>query len=143
MGYTNTFQTYWVLDLTGKTKLAKNPQPIQSDPETSESEDEYILDDNMSVQVPIPKTLIPDPEPSISELPTSEGQELDTPIPEKRKRKKKDTVYWDETVGTREKSTRERKPGILAVGSDPDHPTDEQARSSPQAHEWAKARAAE
>jgi len=25
MGYTNTHQTYWVIDATGKTKLAKNP----------------------------------------------------------------------------------------------------------------------
>jgi len=92
----------------------------------------------MSVQVPIPKTLMPDPE-----LPTSGDQELDTPIPEKRKRKKKDTVYWDKTIGTREKSTRERKPRILAVGSDPDHPTDGQARNSPLAAEWAKAKAKE
>ena len=105
IGYTNTFQTYWVLDPTGKTKLAKNPQPVQPNPEISESEDEYIPDDNMSAQ-PIPKTLMPDPEPSIPELPIPEDQEIDT-TPEKRKRKKKDTVYWDETVGTREKSTRE------------------------------------
>jgi len=28
----------------------------------------------------------------------------------------------------------------LAFGSDPDHPTDEQARNSPEAAEWAKAR---
>jgi len=32
---------------------------------------------------------------------------------------------------------------IQAVGTDPDHPTDAQARSSPQAQEWAKARARE
>ena len=71
MGYTNTFQTYWVLDPTGKTKLAKNPQPIQPDPEISESEDEYTPNDNMSVHVPIPKTLMPDPELPTSELPIS------------------------------------------------------------------------
>lgn len=32
---------------------------------------------------------------------------------------------------------------IFAVGADLDHPTDEQARNSPGAPEWAKARAKE
>jgi hypothetical protein len=29
---------------------------------------------------------------------------------------------------------------VMVVGADPDHPTDEQARSSPQAGEWAETR---
>ena len=32
---------------------------------------------------------------------------------------------------------------VLAVGADPDHPTNEQGRGSPQATEWAKARGKE
>jgi len=32
---------------------------------------------------------------------------------------------------------------VLAVGADPDHPTNEQGRASPQATEWAKAPARE
>ena len=51
-------------------------------------------------------------------------------------------MYWRDTLGER-KSTWKRKPRVLAVGIDPDHPTDEQARSSPQAAEWAKERAKE
>ena len=62
----------------------------------------------------------------------------------KRKRNPKNDEYWDSVVGRRS-STRERKPTakIQAIGMDPDHPTDEQARNSPLAAEWAKARAKE
>jgi len=121
IGYTNTYQTYRVLHSTGKTRLGKNPQPIQPETsETSESEDGRTPDDNMSAQVPIPVTLMPDPELPTSELPVSEDQdsEIDTPVPEKGKGKKKDAAYWDETLGKRGKSTRERKRQVLAVGTD-------------------------
>ena len=39
-------------------------------------------------------------------------------------------------------STREKRPNprVLAVGTDSDHTTDEQARASPEAEEWTKAR---
>jgi len=40
----------------------------------------------------------------------------------------------------REPFTRIRKPRVKAVGSDPDHPTDDQAHHSPEAAEWATAR---
>jgi len=101
VGYTNTFQTYWVLDPARKTKLTKNPQEVETNPEPLDSE---ITPSRQT------ETLMPDPE-----------------LPEKGKRKKKDTTYWDETLGKREKFTRERKPCVLTVGTDPDHPTDEQA----------------
>jgi len=76
-------------------------------------------------------------------------------VPKKKHGKKN----WPAEVGATEKSSRTlislwKKVGgtaegslftikILAVETDPDHPTDAQARLSPQAYEWAKARAAE
>jgi len=43
-------------------------------------------------------------------------------------------------VRTRDQPTRERKKWVLAIESDPDHPTDKQARNSPEATGWATAR---
>jgi len=74
-----------------------------------------------------PKISEPEPEPS-------KEQRIDTPVP---MRKRKD---WTSTIRSRTQPTRESKSRVKAVGSDPDHPTDEQARNSPQASEWAKAR---
>ena len=49
---------------------------------------------------------------------------------------------WTKIVGTRDKSTRiqNKPPWVKAVGTDPDHPTDDQAHNSLQAAKWAKAR---
>ena len=68
-----------------------------------------------------------------------------------KKRTRITAEQWTSQVGSRQ-SMRVKYPtipkgdttgSIFAVGADPDHPTDQQARSSPQAHEWAKARAKE
>ena len=57
--------------------------------------------------------------------------------------KRRTATEWEEKVGSRF-STRTRKPTekatVQAVGTDPDHPTDEQARSSPDVAKWAEAR---
>jgi len=120
--------------------LAKSPKPIQetssedlsSDEEPTTFTPQAALD---TLLTEMPTAIVPSPE-----LPKK--QEIDTPAL-KVKRKKKDTAYWDKTVGKREKSTRESKSRVLAVGTDPDHPTDEQARNSLQAAEWTKAWKAE
>lgn len=63
------------------------------------------------------------------------------PPPEPRK-KRRTALEWEEKVGSR-LSIRDRKPSqkgrIFDAGTDPDHPTDEQAQASPLAKEWAKA----
>jgi len=143
VGYTNTFQTYWVIDPSGKTRLAKNPQPVQSVPD---SDDETLILTN-------DKMLPKESEDTMPELPT---QDLDTPSltpseesepgPSEEQRiepsvpKRKKGKDWTSVVGTRDQPTRESKKRVLAIGIDPDHPTDEQARNSPQAAKWAKAR---
>lgn len=67
---------------------------------------------------------------------------MDEPPPAPRK-KHRTAAEWEEKVGSRF-STRERKPTervrTHAVGTDPDHPSDQQARSSPEAPKWAEAR---
>jgi len=77
----------------------------------------------------------------LEEMETTQDQTLDdttepTKTPVTRQRRKKD---WIPIVGER-KSQRTPKPRVYAVGSDPDHLTDEQAQASPEAAEWAKAR---
>jgi len=79
------------------------------------------------------------------EPPVSE-KEKPVPMAPKRKRNLKNNEYWDSVVG-KQSSTRKRKSttkvqtvdhataNIQAVGMDPDHPTDEQARNSPLAAE--------
>ena len=64
VGYTNTYQTYWVLDPTGKNRLAENLHSIHSgtEGESSEellsysniSEEEFLLNNSMSKQEAIP-----------------------------------------------------------------------------------------
>jgi len=63
----------------------------------------------------------------------SEEQGIDTPV----SKQKKD---WTKIVGTRDQPARKSKSRVKAMGSDLDHPTDEQARNSPQAAKGAKAR---
>ena len=61
-----------------------------------------------------------------------------------KQRKQVTGAEWKERVGTREKSTRERIPRkLLSVGKDPDHPTDQQARTSKESLKWMEARKAE
>jgi len=55
------------------------------------------------------------------------------------KKKWRTAEEWTNLVSSR-KSTRDRKPKIFVVRTDPDHPTDQQARAFPQAKEWTKAR---
>jgi len=87
-------------------------------------------------------------EPPLHQVPgkAPKDEEKLVPMAPKRKRNPQNDEYWDSVVGKRS-STREQKPTakaqIQAVGTDPDHPTEEQARNSPIAAEWAKARARE
>jgi len=124
IGYTQTLNTYWVIKNDGNYKLAKSPTPVIDEP-VSDSEEETELEE---------------PEPPVQQ------DEKPAPMVPKRKRNSKNDEFWDKVVGRRS-STRERKlttkVQIQAVGTDPDHPTDEQARNSPIAAEWAKVRAKE
>jgi len=62
----------------------------------------------------------------------------DAEVPAKATRKRKDAVYWEQAVGKR-RSDHKKHPVIQAVGTDLDHPTDEQARNLPHATEEASA----
>jgi len=122
IGYTTTFGTYWVRTADGATKLAKNPTPVILDDESEESSSEEES---------------PPPEVSDWDRPDSPPEDLGPAAVPKKKRRTAEE--WTNLVGSR-KSTRDRKPKIFAVGADPDHLTDQQARTSPQAREWTKAR---
>jgi len=91
-----------------------------------EESEEFLLNNSMPEKEPIHDQSL--------DLPISKSEQPDIPELEKRKRQKKDMAYWKDTLEER-KSTRERKPWVLAIGVDPDRPTDEQAQSSPQAAE--------
>jgi len=122
VGHTTTFGTYWVRTADGATKLAKNPIPIILDNESEESSSEEE---------------IPPPEVSDWDQPEPPPEDL---VPAAAPKKKRRTAEeWTSLVGSR-RSTRDRKPKIFAVGTDPDHHNDQQARTSPQAKEWAVAR---
>jgi len=103
-------------------KLAKNPTPVILDNESEENS-------------------------SKEEIPPSEASDWDQPDPPPEdlglaaapKKKQRTADEWTNLVGSR-KSTRDRKLKIFAVGADPDHPTDQQTRTSPQARKWAEAR---
>ena len=122
VGYTTTFGTYWVRTADGATKLAKNPIPITLDNESKESSSEEE---------------IPPPEISDWDQPDPLPEDLGPAAAPKKKRRTAEE--WTNLVGSH-RSTSDRKPKIFAVGTDPDHPTDQQARTSPQAKEWAAAR---
>ena len=141
VGYTLTHGIYQVMTSSGSFKLAKDPVPIPNQrAKESEAEDsdensapeavETILEealqvnpDEKKIKTPIP-TVMPEPPPA-------------------PRKKRRTAAEWEEKVASRF-STREKKPTekaqTHAVGTDPDHPTDEQARNSLQAAEWAKAR---
>ena len=58
----------------------------------------------------------------------------------------RDTANWQERIKqglAGEPRIKPRDPSINRVGHDHEHPTDEQARTGPKAHEWAKARQVE
>jgi len=93
----------------------------------------------------------------IAEAPKTPSQSITSEV--QASKKKCGKKNWPAEVGTRDKSFRTlvsswKKAGgtaeeslfsvkISAVGTDPDYPTDIQARLSQQAYEWAKARVAE
>jgi len=101
----------------GAMKLSKNPTPIIPDNESEESSSEEE---------------IPPPEVSDWDQPDPPPEDLEPAAAPKKKRRT--TEEWTNLVGSC-RSTRDRKPKILAVGTDPDHPTDQQARTSSQAKE--------
>lgn len=73
------------------------------------------------------------------DVPTEQIEAPEIPPTKKDKEPRQQRkINWPETVGER-KSPWMPKPRVLAVGSDPDHPTDEQAQASPQSAKWAKA----
>jgi len=113
IGYTATFGTYWVRTIDGATKLAKNPIPIILNNESEESSSEEE---------------IPPPEVSDWDQPDPPPEDLGPAAAPKKKRRTAEE--WTNLVGSR-RSTRDRKPKIFTVGTDPDHPTDQQARTSP------------
>jgi len=135
VGYTQTFGTYQVRRSDGSYKLAKSSKPIND--HDSESDDSESEDSDLKGRVEEDYTTLREEQPDSPE----EILVPDTPkAPNAPKRKKKDTAYWDDKLGHR-KSPRGLVPRkIFAVGIDPDHPTDAQARASPEAEEWAKAR---
>jgi len=120
--YTTTFGIYGVRTANGAIKLAKNPTPVIPDNESEESSSE--------------EEILP---PEISDWDQPDPPPEDLGLAAAPKKKRWTAEEWTNLVGTR-KSTRDRKPKIFAVGADPDHPTDQQAKTSPQAKEWAEAR---
>jgi len=119
----------------------KNPQPVQLAPDPDDdklpisSNDKMlpgILEPELPIQEPgdeiLPEILVPEPGPL-------EEQKIDTSVPKTKKGKEVTSI-----VGTKDQPAREGKRQVWAVGTDPDHPTNDQVRNSPQATEWAKAR---
>ena len=127
-GYTHTHGVYQILDKNRAIKLAKNPRPII---------DEEDINDQIGDQQSEEEPDDPIEEPT-QPIATEEPVE---PPPALRKGRRK-AEKWKDQVGTREPSKRIRQPTwkIQPVGSDPDHLTEQQAQSSSNAHEWAKAR---
>jgi len=134
---------------TGAFKLAKDPRLVQEKAELSESESEG--EEGVSVLGMTKDILEEALQEEMKELYQTTPKtppRSNTPItePAARKRKRKPTAEWDKLLGSRS-STRERQPTekarAQAVGAGPDYPTDKQARNSPLAAEWAKARGKE
>jgi len=128
----------------GSYKLAKSPKAIH--PEVQPTEESESGSEDSEPEEPEGPELVEitkDTDPLTSE---TKAPDIAVPNASKHKRNSKNDAYWDSLVG-RHSSSREKKPStksrIYAVGIDPDHPTDAQARSSPVAYEWAKARARE
>ena len=123
--YTATFGTYCVTMADGTTKVTKNPTPVMPDNKSEES----------STEVEILLSEVSDwgqPESLPEELgPTAAA-----------KKKQRTAEEYTNLVGSR-KSTRDRNPKIFTAGTDSNHPTDQQARASPQGKDWAKTRTKE
>ena len=132
VGYTTTFGTYQVMNHTGGIKIVKNPIPVKRGTHLeseSESEEESPMSQGEIDHQNDEQLTTPNPGVSTTEPP---------PAPKKKRRT---ATEWEKIVGSRF-SMREKKPSsrIQAVGADSDHPTDEQARTSPNATKWAEAR---
>jgi len=129
VGYTQTFGTYQVRWSDGSYKLAKSPKRIIDHDSESEDSDleSYVEENDATLREEQPEEiLMPDTPEALENAP---------------KRRKKDKAYWDTKLGHRDPSPRDLVPHkIFAIKVYPDHPTDAQARASPQAEEWAKAR---
>ena len=137
VGYTTSHGTYQVYDNNGKTRLAKSPKPIPESPTSDSSSSDEELETRSPPHSTTPQEILDDILDEIeSQTPDVPAEPIKTPTTAVKQRKKKN---WPEIVGER-KSPRTPKPKIQAVSSDPDHPTNEQARASPEAAEWAKAR---
>lgn len=132
IGYTHSHGIYQVLDKKGGVKLAKNPRPIQ-DEEESESLWDTLPENPHEDSEPIDTT------ETVKQEPATTPETPDDPPPAPRKPRNRKN--WPDIVGRREPSTRIKRPTWKArtgaVGTDQDHPTDQQARNSPQAKEWA------
>ena len=140
IGYTQTFGTYQVLTPDGAYKITKNPVQITPTQEDTESENRENEKEKSN-----PETAGEmHGEASQNNHEQTEMTTLEQPMPNPPpapRTKQRTAAEWEEKVGFR-KSTRERKPNprIFAIESDPDHHTDEQARSFPDAKKWAQAR---
>jgi transposase InsO family protein len=136
VGYTNTHGIYWTIDKNQKRKLAKDPKAVSTDPDSD------IEIPNFDEQLNITENSDLDSESSISNPKLSQ-----IPLSNKEKPHRKTPEEFTALYGSRQ-STRTRKPTkkvsenatVSAVGTDPDHPTDQQARQSQYSSEWAKAR---
>jgi len=101
----------------GATKLAKNPIPVGLDNE---------LEENSSEEEILP--------PEVSDWDQPDPPLEDLGLAAAPKKKRRTAEKWTNLYGSR-KSTRDREPNVFVVGADPDYPTDQQARTSPQAKE--------
>lgn len=135
--YTLTHGVYQVITNSGSFKLVKDPTPIQTNELEEEAGREETDLGSEAMETMLEEALQVNPE----EIRIIESLQKEPP-PALRK-KKRTAAEWEENVASRF-STRDRrtteKSKISAVSADPDHPTDEQARNSPYAKEWAKAR---
>ena len=126
IGYTHTHEVYRVLDKGGAGRVTKNPKGIQEEDDTEETIGEERAEEEEPTKTGPPE-----------ELQAEEASE--PPAAPKKKRTGKD---WEKIVAKREPSSRIRQPTwkIQPVGTDADHPTDQQARESPEREKWAEAR---
>ena len=102
----------------------------QQEPRTPEKQWESLITDSPSQQLLREKN---EPPPA----PVKPA----APEPRYPQRMGRDTTNWQDRIAQGlAGAPRIRDSSIHRVGHDDDHPTDEQARAGPKAHEWAKAR---
>jgi hypothetical protein len=143
VGYTNTYDTYWIIDSFGKQRLTKNPKPIKVEDEsdggsiTGESQSD-IYNETLAFE----QAVTPEPATVPKQI-----IELGSRI----KAQWKSAAEYTALYGSRNlKRTRhlsqkakEAAGSIRTVGINVDHLTDEQARAPYNSLEWAKARTKE